>query len=47
MRPVLGTAGFAYLDERIHDLGDLKGELRPGYWPTGPLPVHRINLQTN
>jgi len=46
MRPILGTAAFAYLDERIHDLGDLEGELRPSDWPAGPLPVYRINLQT-
>jgi len=35
---------FAYLDERIHDLGDLESEFRPSYRSAGPLPVYGINL---
>lgn len=45
MLSILRIAVFAYPDERIHRLGNLVGELRPGDWPTGLLPVNRVDLQ--
>ena len=44
-RSTLRITGFACLYERVHDLGDLIGELRPGDGSAGLSPVYCINLQ--